>query len=115
MLYKKNYFSSLVRNLTQRSERAALGLLGIGNAPLRQFLHDRLTAAPGTEGALLADPVFEPTFGWQESQETMSSLAGGPFLNRKLAQVMAAPPKELAEEYAFPSDRHPFEHQLSAW
>lgn len=115
MLYKKNYFSSLVRNLTQRSERAALGLLGIGNAPLRQFLHDRLTSAPGTEGALLADPVFEPTFGWQESQETMSSLAGGPFLNRKLAQVMAAPPKELAEEYAFPSDRHPFEHQLSAW
>ena len=62
-----------------------------GNPQLRQFLHDQLTAAPGTPGAWLADPVFEPTFGWQESSETMSSLAGGDLLHRRLAEAMAAP------------------------
>lgn len=118
MLYQKNYFSALTGNLSTRSERAAQGLLSLGNPQLRQFLHDQLTAAPGTPGAWLADPVFEPTFGWQESSETMSSLAGGDLLHRRLAEAMAAPPKEphdLAEEYAFPSNRHPFTHQLAAW
>ena len=80
MLYQKNYFSALTDNLSTRSERAAQGLLSLGNPQLRQFLHDQLTAAPGTPGAWLADPVFEPTFGWQESAETMGSLAGGNLL-----------------------------------
>ena len=85
MLYQKNYFSALTNNLSKRSERAAQGLLSLGNPQLRQFLHERLTAAPGTSGAWLADPVFEPTFGWKESAETMSSLAGGSLLHQQLA------------------------------
>lgn len=115
MLYQKNYFSSLTDNLSTRSERAAQGLLSLGNPQLRQFLHDQLTAAPGTPGAWLADPVFEPTFGWQESAETMSSLAGGNLLHPRLARAMESPPKHLAQEYAFPGNRHPFTHQLAAW
>lgn len=115
MLYQKNYFSALTNNLSKRSERAAQGLLSLGNPQLRQFLHERLTAAPGTSGAWLADPVFEPTFGWKESAETMSSLAGGSLLHQQLAKVMQSPPKDLAQEYAFPSNRHPFTHQLAAW
>lgn len=115
MLYQKNYFSALISNLSLRSERAAQGLLGLGHPHLRQFLHDKLTAAPGTPGAWLADPVFEPTFGWQESTETMRSLACGPLLHQRLAKAMASPPKELAQEYAFPDNRHPFTHQLAAW
>lgn len=74
MLYQKNYFSALMANLSVRSERAAQGLLGLGNPHLRQFLHDKLTAIPGTPGAWLAEPVFEPTFGWQRGTETMASL-----------------------------------------
>ncbi|NCB55899.1 MAG: DEAD/DEAH box helicase [Gammaproteobacteria bacterium] len=115
MLYQKNYFSALMTNLSLRSERAAQGLLGLGNPHLRQFLHDKLTAAPGTPGAWLADPVFEPTFGWEESHETMGSLAGGHLLHQRLARAMASPPNELAQEYAFPDHRHPFIHQLAAW
>ncbi len=115
MLYQKNYFSALTGNLSTRSERAAQGLLSLGNPQLRQFLHDHLTAAPGTPGAWLADPVFEPTFGWQESAETMSSLAGGNLLHQRLAKAMESPPKDLAQEYAFPGNRHPFTHQLAAW
>ncbi|ASJ82570.1 DEAD/DEAH box helicase [Pseudomonas aeruginosa] len=115
MLYQKNYFSALTDNLSTRSERAAQGLLSLGNPQLRQFLHDQLTAAPGTPGAWLADPVFEPTFGWQESAETMSSLAGGNMLHQRLARAMESPPKDLAQEYTFPGNRHPFTHQLAAW
>lgn len=115
MLYQKNYFSALMTNLSLRSERAAQGLLGLDNAHLRQFLHEKLTAMPGTPGAWLADPVFEPTFGWKESGETMGSLAGGELLHQRLAKAMAEPPKELAEEYHFPANRHPFTHQLAAW
>ena len=115
MLYQKNYFSALTSNLSTRSERAAQGLLSLGNPQLRQFLHEQLTAAPGTPGAWLADPVFEPTFGWQESAETMSSLAGGNLLHQHLAKVMQSPPSDLAQEYAFPGNRHPFTHQLAAW
>ncbi|WP_313489281.1 DEAD/DEAH box helicase [Stutzerimonas nitrititolerans] len=115
MLYQKNYFSALTGNLSTRSERAAQGLLSLGNPQLRQFLHDQLTAAPGTPGSWLADLVFEPTFSWQESAETMSSLAGGNMLHQRLARAMESPPKDLAQEYAFPGNRHPFTHQLAAW
>lgn len=115
MLYKENYFSALISTLGRRSERAAQGLLSLGNPHLRQFLHDKLTATPGTLGASLADPVFEPTFGWQESHETMHSLTGKHLLHPRLAKAMEAPPKELAQEYAFPANRHPFTHQLAAW
>ncbi len=115
MLYQKNYFSALMTNLSVRSERAAQGLLGLGNPHLRQFLHEKLTATPGTPGAWLADPVFESTFGWKESDETMASLAGGELLHTRLAKAMAEPPKELAKEYHFPDSRHPFTHQLAAW
>ncbi|MCE9854197.1 DEAD/DEAH box helicase [Shewanella chilikensis] len=115
MLYQKNYFSGLISNLSLRSERAAQGLLGLGNPHLREFLRDQLTASPGTPGSWLADPVFEPTFGWKESGETMGSLAGGELLHQRLAKAMAEPPKELAKEYHFPASRHPFTHQLAAW
>lgn len=107
MLYQKNYFSALTGNLSTRSERAAQGLLSLGNPQLRQFLHDQLTASPGTPGAWLADPVFEPTFGWQESTETMSSLTGGNLLHQRLAKAMESPPDALAKEYAFPGNRLP--------
>lgn len=115
MLYQKNYFTALTTALTTRSERTAQSLLSLGHPQLRQFLHEQLSAAPGTPGALLADPVFEPTFGWAESEETMGSLAGGSLLHPRLAQAMASPPKDLAEDYAFPGNRHPFTHQLDAW
>lgn len=115
MLYQKNYFSALLENLNTRGERAVQGLLGLGNLQLRQFIHECLNNTDGTTSGLLADPVFEPTFGWEESNQTMQSLAGGSLLHADLARVMATPPKSLFDDYAFPKDRHPFKHQLSAW
>lgn len=116
MLYQKNYFSALLENLNTRGERAVQGLLGLGNTQLRKFVHERLSNMNGiASGGLLADPVFEPTFGWEESNQTMQSLTGGPLLHADLAQVMATPPRNLFDDYAFPKDRRPFKHQLSAW
>lgn len=110
------YFQPLLSDLRQRSERAAQGLLCLGSDPLRQYLHARQTAAPGTEGALLADPVFEPTFGWEESTHTMGQLSGN-LLHPKLLEVMSAPPTapDDLSDYAFPLDRRPYRHQLAAW
>lgn len=110
----KSYFRSLVVDLTTRGERAAMGLLSLGNNDLRAHFRQLLTQTPGSEGTLLADPAFEPTFGWEEAETTMGALAGG-LLHPRLVEVMSKPPKELAAEYTFPSDRKPFVHQMEAW
>jgi len=78
----------------------------------------RLVGDVDADGALLADPVFEPTFGWQECDQTMASLAGTRLLHRKLAKAMASPPSVLAKEptdYSFPPERRPFVHQIATW
>ncbi len=108
------YIQPLIREQQNRGVRSVLGLLGIVNRPLRTLLKKRLGGSPGAPGALLADPVFEPTFGWTESDETIASLKGN-FLNNRLVAALTKPPTNLAEEYAFPLDRHPFTHQLKAW
>lgn len=36
-------------------------------------------------------------------------------LHQRLARAMESPPKDLAQEYTFPGNRHPFTHQLAAW
>jgi DEAD/DEAH box helicase domain-containing protein len=108
------YIEPLIDELNTRSQRSALGLLGLANRPLRTFLGEQMTKTPGEIGSLLADPVFEPTYGWQESQETMRSLRGS-LLNERLLESMSAPPSRLADDYTFPLDRSPYAHQLQSW
>ncbi|OHX11544.1 hypothetical protein BI347_17950 [Chromobacterium sphagni] len=108
------YIQPLIKDLLTRSQRAALGLLGVSSKPLRIFLTKELSQAAGEAGSLLADPVFEPTFGWTPSDQTMSSLSGG-LLHPRLVDVMANPPKKLFDDYEFPCSRQPFSHQLEAW
>jgi len=82
---------------------------------LREHLAARLDQAPGTEGALLADLVFEATFGWQPSARTLESLSGG-LLCESLVRALRKPQRQgLSEDYSFPGDRHPYQHQLEAW
>ena len=108
------YFSSLTHDLAQRSELATQGLLSLGSEPLRQHLSNMLLSKNSKHGALLSDPVFEPTFGWQTSSETMGGLSGN-LLNSKLVKIMSNPPESLKEDYEFPLSRHPFTHQVKAW
>lgn len=108
------YIQPLLAELGTRSRRAALSLMGISNTSLRTHLTGQLSGDPGSPSSLLADPVFEPTFGWTESGITMSELSGG-LLHPDLVRCMANPPRSLAEDYTFPSGRSPFSHQLDAW
>lgn len=108
------YFESIIDQLTKRAARATLGQFGLRSKPLREFLWQAFSKAPGTEGAFLGDPVFEATFGWQPHTETMQALSGG-LLEASVVNAMANPPKELKEDYQFESHWFPYAHQYEAW
>lgn len=108
------YIQPLIQAHRQRGVRSALSLLGISNDAMRARLAEKLGAEPGTRDALLADPLFEATFGWREAMETLSDLPSE-LLHPRLRTALASPPKALAAEYAFPGNRHPYTHQLEAW
>lgn len=108
------YIEPLIQAHRQRGVRSVLSLLGIANDGMRQRLGEMLGGQPGSRNALLADPVFEPTFGWQEAEPALAELPAS-LLNPRLKKALASPPKQLADEYAFPGSRHPYSHQLAAW
>ncbi|MEZ9003421.1 DEAD/DEAH box helicase [Vibrio splendidus] len=108
------YFESLVDQLTKRAARATLGQFGLRSKPLREFLWQSFSQPPGKEGAFLADPVFEATFGWKPHTQSMRDLSGG-LLNSSIVNAMANPPKELKEDYLFDSSWYPYSHQHEAW
>ncbi len=107
-------FADVVRDLSQRSSRALSSQLAVRSPTLRRFLTDTFQAPAGSDGALLADPVFEATFGWRVAQETMTDLAKSDTLSRRLVDAMDSPPSDCAD-YRFDRDWHPYEHQLQCW
>lgn len=108
------YIAPLIGELVQRAQRATLGFLGLTQPSVRALLARQLMADPGAPGSQLADPVFEPTFGWTESAQTVDQLAGG-LLHPRLVRCLANPPALLAKDYTFPTSRAPYAHQLEAW
>lgn len=112
----QRFFSSLVREVAERSTTALLGSLAPVSDPLRTHLRQQLGSEPGGEGAFLADPVFEPIFDWTTCGETMDQLAARGLLSRAVVRAMDTTPKapEL-KDYRFPADREPYTHQKAAW
>lgn len=108
------YIEPLIQAHRQRGVRSVLSLLGIANDGMRRRLAEMLGGQPGSRHALLADPVFEPTFGWQEAEPVLADLPAS-LLHPRLKKALASPPKQLADEYRFPGSRHPYSHQLAAW
>lgn len=108
------YIEPLIQAHRQRGVHSVLSLLGIANEGMRRRLAEMLGSQPGSRNALLADPVFEPTFGWQEAEPVLADLPAS-LLHPRLKKALASPPKQLADEYKFPGDRHPYRHQLEAW
>lgn len=107
-------YSTLAQRLPRGASRAILSLLGFRSEALREYLRGLYEQPPGKLGGFLADPVFEATFGWKVSQESMSDLAGT-LLQAELVAAMANPPASLAGEYCFPPSRSPYLHQMEAW
>lgn len=108
------YFTGLASELARRASLGTVSWLGFANVPLRRHLMTLFEGPYGRQGSFLADPAFEPVFGWQTGSKTMSDLRGD-LLHPSLVDAMANPPKELASEYRFPKDRHPYTHQIKAW
>ncbi|WP_081759339.1 DEAD/DEAH box helicase [Thioalkalivibrio sp. HK1] len=106
-------FSTLAQQLSMRSARAAISLIGARSKPLREHLRMMFERSAGQDGSFIADPVFESMFGWSAADKSMTDLAGN-LLHPDLIEAMNSPPRSL-REYRFPSDRKPYLHQLTTW
>lgn len=103
-----NYYRNLITQTAKRSVEATISVLGITDKGLRQHLSQELGGDKNALG-LLADPVFESTFPWESSEETMSSLSGT-LLEPSLVEAM-----DKAGDHKFGKDWFPFKHQLKSW
>ncbi|MEY8200155.1 MAG: DEAD/DEAH box helicase [Colwellia sp.] len=107
------YFSQLVEQSLARSTEATLSILGITNPNLRAHLSEQMQSECGEESSFLAPPLFEQTFGWEESGFTMTDLATKENLLSK--EVVSSLNDESNGRYRFGADWKPFTHQLASW
>ena len=107
-------FTSLTEQLNQGATRATLGLLGFRSDALREHLRCLLQGVPGTGDAFLADPVFEATFGWRSADCMLEDLSGD-LIHPRVIEALRNPAEMFFEEYAFPAQQSPYQHQLEAW
>ena len=110
----KHYFQDIFNRVNQCSSEATLSLLGITQPGLRQHLHKIYAQPVSSQGGFLADPVFEPLFGWQEAETTMNDLAND-LLDPALVEAMNQPAKKYRQEHAFKKEWRPYKHQLKTW
>ncbi|WP_087723517.1 DEAD/DEAH box helicase [Pandoraea sp. PE-S2T-3] len=105
------YFTTLVEQSLNRTREATLSILGVNDEALRRHLGEQMNDELGSEGCFLAPPVFEHTFGWQESEEATFGDLSGRLLSKTLVDTLqSAPPP-----YRFAAASHPYVHQLTAW
>lgn len=103
------YFSELVKQSLNRTREATLSMIGVNNQGLREHLSQQMSDELGADGCFLAPPMFEHTFGWQESDTTFEKLAGH-LLSETLVDTLAS-----AQNYNFPKTAIPYKHQIIAW
>ncbi|UTH47594.1 DEAD/DEAH box helicase [Loktanella salsilacus] len=104
--------STYAAALSEISTRAASAIVARGNLrsnAARTMLLRRLSADPGTNDSLIADPIYEAARVWKLAAPMMSDLSGT-LLRHDIVDALAA-----AGEQAIPRDRHPYSHQLSSW
>lgn len=104
------FFRSLIERSLERTREATLGVLGISHLGLRRHLSESMVKTLGADGCFLAPPVFEHTFGWQESDLRLQDLQREGLLSASLLDTLASAPA-----YRFPKTAYPYVHQLNAW
>jgi DEAD/DEAH box helicase domain-containing protein len=105
-------FVALDRELRRRLARAHVSMLAPANAILRRWLTEHLESTPiDGPGALLAEPVFQPKFGYREAEPTMARLAKDGTLNKALVRAMDG----AKGDTRFGSSWHPYTHQVESW
>lgn len=115
------FFRDLIEQSLARTREATLGVLGINHPGLRQHLSQSMVNELGADGCFLAPPVFEHTFGWQESDVQLQDLQGE-LLSASLLDTLERPhyrpdPNLAVEKrpYRFGRRQSPYTHQLQAW
>ena len=104
-----NHFEALLGELGQRTRSAVLSRLGFVNKPLYCYLENLFSKPLGETGCLLADPTFEPTFGWRQANETMAGLADD-LLSEELVTAL-----DQAKSAKFERAWCPYLHQKKSW
>ena len=93
-------------NLRERLAEAVIAQNGIVHpgllAELRKLLKD-------DSQALLRDPILEGAYPFVQANSTLGELSGS-LLHPKTVEALAVDDSE-----GFPSERHPYTHQLKAW
>lgn len=103
------YFSSLIEQSLYRLSEATVSVLGINQPELRAHLLAALQGEQDATEALIAEPVFEQMFGWEQAPIKMEDLAGG-MLSHELINML-----DKSKNYAFRREWHPYKHQLESW
>ena len=88
-------------------------MLSFRSDSLREHLREAFQSAPGTGDSFLADPVFEASFGWPLTKDTLGDLSGR-LLHPAVVKALDAPPKAFADEYTFSAQQQPYQHQVEA-
>jgi len=101
MKVQQLHYAPLLNQLHQRAVRSVVSQLALRSKSLTEYLESQYFRAPGLQGSLLADPVFESTFGWMPASETMDGLRDKLISNHLVNALSHAPV--------------PFSHQLTAW
>lgn len=97
----RQYFTTLLEQAATRATESTLGLLGVTNPALREHLTEIMEGQPGRDGAFLASPLFEQTFGWEAASQTMVQLADEGLLSQEIVESLGM--------------ERPFKHQLASW
>ncbi len=106
----ESVYPSIIRQLNNRVARAYLSHLSPTSTSLQRFLLNSLTRPPGQMDSLLADPVFEGMWSWEQAGPTMADLRGS-LLHPDLVTALDRAPKDTR----FGADWRPFKHQLETW
>ncbi|EZQ18206.1 DEAD/DEAH box helicase [Halopseudomonas bauzanensis] len=115
------FFRDLIEQSLERTREATLGVLGIKHPGLRHHLSQSIVNELGDDDCFLAPPVFEHTFGWNESNVKLQDLQGD-LLSTSLLDTLERPhyrpdPNLSVEKrpYRFARHQYPYTHQLQAW
>ena len=68
----------------------------------------------GLAGSFIADPVVEATFSYEPCGKSLRDLTKE-FLEPSLLKALSQPPKQYQDEYTFPKDLIPYQHQYESW
>ena len=98
-------FSNIYANVSNTSHSGMVAWASVNCKGLRDYLISK------NPNEFLADPVFEATYPYFPSEDTMDSLSKSDVLSSTFVNTL----DEAKGEYRFPRNRRPYQHQIEAW